>query len=331
MRRSQTIYQSNARILDGDELNLTAKIPLLILLTLSAGCAVENRDHELGSSCSGISVQVLGSGGPIADDGRASSSYLVWVNGRSRFLIDVGGGSFLRFGEANAKFSDLEFIGISHMHTDHSVDLPALLKSGYFSNRSRPLVLAGPSGNARFPGLLDFAEDLFAGAYGYLGGYLSGDAGLPKLELVETNIEGRTEVVVFSEAEHQIQVRALSVPHGVVPAIAFRVIVGDQSVVFAGDQNGSDKRFVEFATGTDLLVLHMPIPQTATGGAVQLHARPSRLGEMAQSIAPDRLVISHLMARSIRDLDENLDHVQEHYTGRLDVAHDLRCYDLDGS
>ena len=58
----------------------------------------------------GVALQVLGSGGPIADDARASSAYLVWVDGKSRVLIDAGGGAFLRFGEAQANFSDLECI-----------------------------------------------------------------------------------------------------------------------------------------------------------------------------------------------------------------------------
>ena len=69
-----------------------------------------------------VVLQVLGSGGPIADDGRASTGYLVWVDGKSRALIDTGGGIFLRFGEAGASFADLDFIGLSHLHTDHSAD-----------------------------------------------------------------------------------------------------------------------------------------------------------------------------------------------------------------
>ena len=56
----------------------------------------------------GIALQVLGSGGPIADDGRASSGYLVWVDGTARVLIDAGGGTFLRFAEAGARFEDLD-------------------------------------------------------------------------------------------------------------------------------------------------------------------------------------------------------------------------------
>jgi ribonuclease BN (tRNA processing enzyme) len=35
-------------------------------------------------------------------------------------------------------------IAITHLHTDHVADLPALLKGGYFFDRSRPLPLLGP-------------------------------------------------------------------------------------------------------------------------------------------------------------------------------------------
>jgi hypothetical protein len=41
----------------------------------------------------GLHLQVLGSGGPAAWDGRASSAYVLWVDGRSRVLVDAGGGS----------------------------------------------------------------------------------------------------------------------------------------------------------------------------------------------------------------------------------------------
>ena len=37
----------------------------------------------------GLVLQVLGSGGPVADDDRASSAYLVWHDGRARVLVDA--------------------------------------------------------------------------------------------------------------------------------------------------------------------------------------------------------------------------------------------------
>jgi ribonuclease BN (tRNA processing enzyme) len=64
---------------------------------------------------------------------RASTSYLLWIDAQAKILVDMGGGAFLRFGQAQAKFSDLSLIAISHLHPDHVSDLPALL---WLSHRS---------------------------------------------------------------------------------------------------------------------------------------------------------------------------------------------------
>ncbi len=77
-----------------------------------------------------FTLQLLGSGGPISDDLRASSGELVWWKGKSRVMIDAGGGVYLRFGQAGGKLEDLDFLGLSHFHTDHVADVPALLKGG---------------------------------------------------------------------------------------------------------------------------------------------------------------------------------------------------------
>jgi ribonuclease BN (tRNA processing enzyme) len=71
-------------------------------------------------------VQILGSGGPVASRERASASYLLWVGGQARMLVDVGGGAYLRFGQSGAKLTDLALVAISHLHPDHVSDLPAL-------------------------------------------------------------------------------------------------------------------------------------------------------------------------------------------------------------
>ena len=69
----------------------TTVILVAALALLSTG--ISNADSCTGK---GTSLQILGSGGPIADDNRASSSYLIWHEGRARVLVDIGGGSFLR-------------------------------------------------------------------------------------------------------------------------------------------------------------------------------------------------------------------------------------------
>lgn len=301
--------------------------PAWMCLMTTAACAQEGADCPPDD---GIALQVLGSGGPIADDGRASSAYLVWIDGRSRMMIDAGGGAFLRFGEAGADFTDLEFIGLSHLHTDHSADFPALLKSGYFSGRERPLAIAGPGAGGPFPSFSQYLLSMIGsdgGAYGYLSGYLDGSGRLAKLDVREISRQRSEPDTVFGN-ERGLQVEALPVPHGIVPALGFRVRVGDRTIVFASDQNGSDERFTEFASGSDLLVMHMAVPETATGSALQLHARPSRIGAIANEAGAGTLVLSHFMARSLRHLEANLDAVRQAFDGNILVADDLACISL---
>jgi ribonuclease BN (tRNA processing enzyme) len=116
-----------------------------------------------GSACTGhgVELQVLGSGGPEVQDKRASSSYLIWREGKARVLVDAGGGSALRFGESGARMEDLKFILLSHLHVDHTGDLPALFMSSYFGERVSPLPLFGPIGNQDFPATTVYIADLF--------------------------------------------------------------------------------------------------------------------------------------------------------------------------
>jgi ribonuclease BN (tRNA processing enzyme) len=229
---------------------------LFALTTLLVSACGEVAATPMCNSPGMTAVQVLGSGGPIADDGRSSSAYLVWVDGKARVMIDVGSGSFLRFGESGAKFSDLLFIGLSHFHTDHSADFPALLKTGYFDDSRAPLTVSGPSGNRRFPGLDDFLERTISaanGSYAYLSDYL-GDSGRARSILpIEVAVNDIVVTRVYENTSHNITVDALPVPHGVVPALAFRVSVGEESVVFTSDQNGSEAELAAFANGTSTL------------------------------------------------------------------------------
>jgi len=293
----------------------------LCLIAASASCA------QTKATCvpnSGVVLQVLGSGGPIADDGRASTAYIVWVDGVSRVLIDAGGGTFLRFGESGARFTELDFVGLSHFHTDHSADFPALLKSGSFSGRKRALHIAGPDAGGPFPGLEAWLYSLLnseTGAYGYLSGFLDGTAGRPML--VAKEIAGGVPATVFGNAD--IEIDAMRVPHGIVPAVAFRVAVGDTSIVFASDQNGGNDAFAEFAKDASILVMHLVVPENVSGVGRLLHAPPSVIGDVANVSAANKLVLSHFMARSLRDLEENLQLVRSGYAGDVVLAEDLAC------
>ena len=135
MRTERQMSSDNAR-----------RRPRLSLLALViALCYAAPSPSSAVCEASTVALQVLGSGGPVPDSGRASSGYLIWVDGRARVMVDAGGGTFLRFGESGARIEDLDLIALTHFHTDHAADLPAILKGGFFSPRSRPLPVSGPT------------------------------------------------------------------------------------------------------------------------------------------------------------------------------------------
>ncbi|MGD2062140.1 MAG: MBL fold metallo-hydrolase [Nitrospirota bacterium] len=299
---------------------------LLLSLVMIAGSPV-----LAAATCgqAGVAVQVLGSGGPIADDGRASSGYLVWVDGRARLLVDAGGGTFLRFGEAGANIADLDIICLTHLHTDHAADLPALLKGGYFSHRTRPLPIVGPSGVGDFPDTATFLQRLFArerGAFAYLYGFLGGSDGLFATP-ARTVEAGATEPVqVWSEGG--LTVTAVGVHHGPVPALGYLVTARGKRIAFSGDQRGDAPGFTRMIHGADLLVMAHAIPQGAGRVARNLHATPEAIGRLAAGAEVHSLLLSHLMARSLAHLPESQAIIRRHYAGPRRVAEDLMCVEL---
>ncbi len=281
-------------------------------------------------SSGGVVLQILGSGGPIPDDDRAGSGTLVWVKGRSRVLVDAGGGIFQRFGAAGASLEDLDLIALTHMHTDHVADFPALLKGGYFSDRERELPVSGPTGNPLFPSVSEFLHTQFGsqgGAFRYLSWLLQPNAARFSLTTREVDASSRSEVRVLSADD--LIVDAIGVHHGPVPTLAYRVTVGARKVVVGADGSGRDDAFVRFAQGADVLVLPHAVPEEAGKAARELHTRPSEIAEAALRIRPERLVLNHHMQRSLRHLDETLEELRRVWGGSVIAADDLQCITFD--
>lgn len=271
-------------------------------------------------------LQVLGSGGPELDDQRASSGYLVWHHGKARVLIDLGPGSLLRYDQSGARLENLDVILLTHLHVDHSADLPGLLKGAYFTERAVDLPLYGPTGNDRFPATRDFVKGLFGdqpGVYRYLGDYLTGGENF-RLIPHDVSAEGHKPATVLDDSRFRIT--AIPVHHGPVPALAWRVDVAGQSVVISGDMNGDWHTLETLAGGADLLVADHAIPEGATGVARQLHMPPSVIGRIAATAKVKHLVLSHRMNRSLGREAESERAIRQHYRGPLAFADDGQCY-----
>ena len=265
-----------------------------------------------------VTVQILGSGGPRTNGERASASYLLWMDGRARMQVDAGGGAYLRFGQAQAQLSDLWLLAVSHLHPDHVSDLPALL---WLSDQTRqePLPVTGPSGNDAMPAFPAFLSRLFdptGGAFQILGGTMGGAGRGVPLDVGVVDVANAEPSTVLDRAE--LTVTALGIPHGNIPALAYRVQAGDVSVVFSTDQNGTDPTFTEFARDADALVMHLAVSARNS----PLHASPAVVGRVAQEAGVGRLILSHI---GLFDLEPAVAEVRKYYTGSLTVGADLQC------
>ena len=270
-----------------------------------------------------VAVQILGSGGPRINRDRASTSYLLWIGAQARILVDMGGGDFLRFGQTQAKLSDLSLVAISHLHPDHVSDLPALL---WLSHQARkdPLPIVGPSGNDVAPSFPTFLSRLFDeknGAFQVLGPTLgatqSETGGGVRLDVSVVDMTKAEPSTMFDR--QGVTVTALAIPHGNIPTLAYRVKTRDLSIVFSSGQNGTNPRFVEFARGANVLVMHLAI---AAGATNPLHASPAVVGRVAQDAGVGRLIVSHI---GQFDLDAAIAELKKSYTGALTVGADLQC------
>ncbi len=276
-----------------------------------------------------FTLQLMGSGGPISDDARASSGTVIWWKGKSRILIDTGGGVYVRFGEAKARLEDLDFIGITHLHTDHVTDLPALLKGGIFFDRARPLFAVGPDGRKPFPAFTDFMHALFnpqTGAYAYLAGIYDGSGRLFPVVIENVDHQKTTPTKVY---EHDgLTIRAMGIPHGNIPSLAYRVESDEGVIVISADQNGQDKKFIDFAQGADILVMPVALHEEAGKASRFLHAIPSTIGQIAQQVQPKALILNHWMGKSLQRQKEAISIIKQYYPGPVYSGRDLDAYPM---
>lgn len=281
-------------------------------------------------------LQILGSGAPLDAGGRASASYLVWLDSRPRLLIDVGAGAAVNFASAGADVRDLDAVLISHIHPDHVADLPALLWSADVVGRSRPLLVAGPEGRGEFPAIGQYLERLFGpqGAYPFMNDIMKSNSAF-HLRIMPIAVS-RFEAIPLTALDG-VRISAFPVEHGKAPTVAYRVDGAGFSIVFAADQTGATPEFAAFASNADVLVLHTALAPHAAKFA-RVIGLPRDLGKLAARAHAKSVVLSHLMgfprgdpsaaSFSLHDPVALRAAIESVFPGRVTLAADGECIAL---
>lgn len=287
-----------------------------------------------------FSLTVLGSGGPFATRRRVSSGYVLSFGGRARILVDCGGGTFERIGRMEIDLSELDQILLTHLHIDHTSDLAAIIMHLYMNERRRAITLVGPSGRPgnrdapeNFepqPGATEFAGLLFGarGAWRYMNTFEH--FGINSLDMPSDSSQASVREVRVDPALEAlgVSIKSTSVPHGMMPSIAFRVEYDGRSIVFSGDVSWPTPTLIDLSAGCSLLVHDFALPERDLPHG-NLHAKPSMVGTLARDAGVKALMLSHFMPPMELELGDAVALVRKSYRGRIELASDLQSYEIE--
>ena len=276
----------------------------------------------------GVWLQVLGSGGPALEDEHAVASYLVWVDGSARLLVDAGSGSALRFGEAGAAFADLDAIVFTTVAVRATVDFPAFVEGSARAGRARPMPVLVPtdpaeSGDGPPP---FFQRMVLHGQYASWDADFGPSPTLRGWRIREVPAVGSRRWAGFRS--ENVALAAMPVHHGGIPALAWRVAAGDVSLVFAGGFSNQRDVVGTFAKDADALVAHHAIAENARGDVLQRYAKPSKLGRVAAKANVRMLILGHRTERTRGRETGSAAAIETHFNGAVLFAHDLECWRL---
>lgn len=271
---------------------------------------------------------LLGSkGGPaIRPGGPWPTSSLLQIGGRT-VVVDCGLGVTRGLTDAGVALKALDLIVITHLHSDHVLELGPLIHTAWTAGLSEPVRVFGP-----------------AGTRAYWQGFLQSMSFDIEIRIVDEgrpDLRALVEVVEFSEgeifSEYGLTLKALRVDHPpVTDCFALRFDHAEGSVVFSSD-TAHFPPLADFSKGADILVheamlaegVDRLVARTGNGARLKEHLLASHsFAEQAAAIATaagvGRLVLHHLIPADDPEISEAhwIAAARKNWAGALTIATD---------
>ena len=96
-----------------------------------------------------MELTLLGTGCPKVDYKRFGPANLISTK-VTNILVDCGSGITQRLDQLNISTADIDALFLTHLHSDHVIDLYQLIISSWHSYRTKPWKLYGPKGTKKF-------------------------------------------------------------------------------------------------------------------------------------------------------------------------------------
>ena len=276
----------------------------------------------------GDRLVILGSkGGPALRPGGPSPTSMLLELGGRRIVVDCGLGVTRGVVEAGVALSDIDLVFITHLHSDHLLELGPLLHTAWTAGLAKQVRVYGPVGTRRsgqaFMQALEFDMEIRIA-----------DEGRPDLRdlvVVEEFAEGR----VF--AEGALTVGALRVDHPpVTECYALRMEFDGTAIVFSAD-TAYFPPLAAFARHADVLVheamlaagVDRLVARTGNGARLREHLFASHTlaadaGRIAAEAEVGMLVLNHLIPADDPAFGaaDWIDAARTTWPGPLTIAHD---------
>ena len=274
-------------------------------------------------------LTLLGTGCPSVHTERYGPAQVI-RHGGTAVLVDCGSGVTQRLLAAGVPGRDLEAVLLTHLHSDHIVDLFQLVISSWHQGRARPQRVFGPRGTRRY------VEGLMALWRPELEQRIAHERrpSTAALEVEVTELEP-DQVVDFGD----LRARVVEVDHRPVrPAFGFVFEGAGRRIAISGDTRRCPA-LIEAARGAEILVhevfVHREMPvieglrnaETITNVAAY-HTLSSEVGKVAAEAGVGCLVLSHF-APPACDRDALLAEVAADYSGPLVLGEDLMTLDAE--
>jgi len=242
---------------------------------------------------------ILGSkGGPaIRPGGPSPTSSLLEIGGR-RIVVDCGLGVSRGLVEAGMALSDLDLVLITHLHSDHVLELGPLLHTAWTSGLKTPVRVFGPVGTKA-------VWDGFVASLIYDIDLRIADEGRPDIrDLVVIEEFGAGQLI----ADSGLLIESLRVDHPpVTECYALRITHAGRVIVFSAD-TAYFAPLADFAADADILVHEAMHPdgvdrlvaRTGNGDRLKAHLIASHtmaadVGRIATAAKVDHLILNHLV------------------------------------
>jgi len=273
-------------------------------------------------------VTLLGTGCPAVSTCRYGAATLVQCGGKN-LLIDVGSGVTQRLVGAGLTGADIDALLITHMHSDHLIDLYQFIISSWHQSRDKPQQIFGP------PGIKAFIDETMAVWQSERELRIAFEQ-RTSVEAFQLNItEFSTEDELFPGSN--CHVRPVKVEHEPVePAYGFVFEADGKKLVLSGDTQYCDN-LISAAHGADLLVhevfVHgtMEVSGTRTQQGLEAvrsyHTLSNEVGKVARAANVKALALTHIVPPNA-DRASLVGDARQDFSGPIVVGEDLMCFDL---